>query len=322
MASDLRPVRYIILMYSIRVNPHFARLSAHLPRSPPGHLTALSAEHRLPEARRDPSFGRFPSVVHSIDRSLSCRICLCDRFPRRSRAGPVRLLPAGRVRSLPANRLRLDARGSATEQFSSRRSGVCSVPFPAENRSCGFGQPVSARCWLTMSSSRFQSSFAGYGDESALRRGGSISAQYNRRRIQFRLSKLFVLVLLTGVTLTGWNSISPYHKAQREQDAFIAAIEALGGSVRSDTFGPSWFPVRTVYSVSFNGRPLRDKDLAYLSKFPAPKPPFSCDLSASLVTDAGLPHLAKWTTMESLTLDGCQITDRGIRELRERKRAD
>lgn len=139
-------------------------------------------------------------------------------------------------------------------------------------------------------------------------------AAYDRRRVQFRLRTLFLLVLLTGVTVTAWNWI-----CRREQDRFIAAIEALGGQVTSDTFGPPWFPMRTVHSVFFSGRPLRDQDLAYLCKLRAPESPFRCDLSSSLVTDAGLPHLAKWTALDSLTLDRCQITDQGIREFARAK---
>jgi hypothetical protein len=135
-----------------------------------------------------------------------------------------------------------------------------------------------------------------------------------RRWLQFRLRELFVLVLFCGVALTGWNWISPYRKARREQDAFIAAVEALGGTVVSSTYGPSWFPVRHGHHVSFHRTPLGDKELAYLSTFPAAKSVVSCDLSSTLVTDAGLAHLANWSVMRSLYLHHCPITDRGISE--------
>lgn len=137
---------------------------------------------------------------------------------------------------------------------------------------------------------------------------------YNRRRLQFRLRTLFVLVLLCGVALTGWNWISPYHKARREQAAFIAAIEGLGGTVVSANYGPSWFPVQTAHVVSYNRQPLGDKDLAYLSTFPAAQFVIHCDLSSTLVTDACLAHLAKWSRIRDLRLDHCWITDRGISE--------
>jgi hypothetical protein len=135
---------------------------------------------------------------------------------------------------------------------------------------------------------------------------------YRRRWLQFRLREMFVLVLVCGVALTGWNWISPYREARREQDPFIAAIEALGGTVTSSRYGPSWYAVRFGHSVSFSGRPLRDKDVAYLSTFPAAKSVFVCDMSSSLVTDAGLAHLAKWSQIGALRLDGCRITDEGI----------
>lgn len=137
---------------------------------------------------------------------------------------------------------------------------------------------------------------------------------FGRRWLQFRLRELFVLVLLCGVALTGWNWISPYRKARQEKDALIAAIEALGGTVTSSTYGPSWYPVRVANNISFNGQPLRDRDLANLSTFPAAKSVVSCDLSSTLVTDSGLAHLGKWPVLQYLRLDCCCITDQGINE--------
>ncbi len=128
-----------------------------------------------------------------------------------------------------------------------------------------------------------------------------------------------MLMLVTGVALTGWNWISHYRKAGREQDAFIAAIHALGGTVSSDIGGHPWFPVRTGHFVSFNGPSLRDKDLAHLSTFPAAKSVFRGDFRSSPVTDAGLAHLAKWTGMRVLYLDRSPITDRGIRNFARAK---
>ena len=137
---------------------------------------------------------------------------------------------------------------------------------------------------------------------------------HRRRWLQFGLRELFVLVVLCGAALTGLNWISPYRKARHEQAEFIAAIEALGGTVASATYGPSWYPVQTAHVVSFNRQPLGDKDLAYLSTFPAAQFVIHCDLSSTLVTDARLAHLATCSRMQHLRLDRCWITDRGIRE--------
>ena len=97
---------------------------------------------------------------------------------------------------------------------------------------------------------------------------------YRRRWLQFRLRELFVLVLFCGVALTGLELDQSYRKARANKMRLSRRSKPwAAASYRLPTARPG-FPCSTGHYVSFNGQPLRDKDLAYLSTFPAAKSVF------------------------------------------------
>jgi hypothetical protein len=115
-----------------------------------------------------------------------------------------------------------------------------------------------------------------------------------KRRVQFSLRTLGLLVVVAGVALGIWRW------ATREQRA-IAALERLGGVVEylKDDKGP------------FRGVYVRGGD-AGLALLPRIKDVRIVFVEATGVTDAGLAPLAELRQLEDLSLHNCQITDAGL----------
>ena len=89
----------------------------------------------------------------------------------------------------------------------------------------------------------------------------------------------------------------------------IAAIEALGGSVRRDDERSG----RPVVYINLGGcQKLKDEDLKILASFPELR---VLVLGGTATSDAGLKHVAGLKNLTELYLIGTDITDAGLKEL-------
>jgi len=122
------------------------------------------------------------------------------------------------------------------------------------------------------------------------------------------------VVVLCVVGLLAYGS----WRAEKQQAA-IAVIERLGGTVEFEPGGPDWLRrwvgdermkgfdrVGVVFRSEVSDRDL--KPLSDISKLKA--------LKFWQITDKGLRHLRGLTDLESLALNNTQITDKGLRHLR------
>lgn len=137
-----------------------------------------------------------------------------------------------------------------------------------------------------------------------------------RRRLQFRLRTILLLVLLFAVPLS-WLA---HRRAQMRthQDA-ILHLEKLGGSVTSSCRSQSILQqALSPFSawdvkVSFRDRSeFGDQDVTHLKHLVGLR---SLDLRHTLITDVGLESLSDFSEIEELILNGTHIGDRGAMHL-------
>jgi hypothetical protein len=88
----------------------------------------------------------------------------------------------------------------------------------------------------------------------------------------------------------------------------VAKVEALGGIVRAIASSSNALEV----DLQFSGVALKDNHLEVLTSFPHIS---VLRLKNTGLTDAGLSHVAKVTTLQRLDLSGTAITDAGLKQL-------
>jgi hypothetical protein len=137
---------------------------------------------------------------------------------------------------------------------------------------------------------------------------------------QFRLRTVMVLLTLIGIGLA---AIANWRIRAERQAACLRPFVAMGGKVKYDNdaegetvawlagvFG--WDAVSAVRSISLSHTRVSDVDLERLA---ALRGPFSLHLSDTAVSDEGLRRLSG-ADIDALYVDRCFITDAGLRELR------
>ena len=152
-----------------------------------------------------------------------------------------------------------------------------------------------------------------------------------RRWYQFGLRTLLNGVMLAGC---GFAWLGLKVREARQQQAAVAAIEKLGGTVdydyqfdsRGDYLqgavlpGPAFFRAllgddsfRSVHSVHLTGMPVSDADVWQLTRrFPRLK---QLEIDDTQVSDAGLEPLSRFRELEDLRLSGTRVTDAGLKHL-------
>jgi len=143
-----------------------------------------------------------------------------------------------------------------------------------------------------------------------------------RRRFQFALRPLFVLVVAVAIPCT-WLVVE-VRRAEKQQKA-VEAIGEMGGKVvcdfqpgqNAEPPGPAWLRnmlpdhfFTTVIGVSY--AEATDADLMHLKSLMQ----LQClHLGGTRVTDAGLEHVKGSTHLQELFLGGTQVTDAGMENL-------
>jgi hypothetical protein len=117
-----------------------------------------------------------------------------------------------------------------------------------------------------------------------------------RRRWQFSLRTLLVLVLLggLGLGLVG-RKLDQARKQLRTKQAAVAGLNTLGATLRYAPEGAGWLP-----------RLLGDRL----------GPVVEVQLKGPGVTDRSLEHLEGLTSLQVLWLDGTHVTDAGLEHLK------
>ena len=141
---------------------------------------------------------------------------------------------------------------------------------------------------------------------------GSTARKPERRRLQFSLRMMFVVITVCALLL----GLVIWRIRQREQA--INTIEKLGGSVifGDDTPAPQWlkrvvFP--DVVVVDLAGTKASNADLARLEGFL--KPLETLKLDHTKITTGGLEHLAGLSALETLSLAGTGASDADLAHL-------
>ncbi|MEX2118863.1 MAG: hypothetical protein WD847_04570, partial [Pirellulales bacterium] len=146
----------------------------------------------------------------------------------------------------------------------------------------------------------------------------------SRRRLQYSLRWLLVIVTLSGIGLG-----LVVRRAERQRKA-VAGVRAGGGvvqydfedplspAVRPELPGPDWLCRRLgvdyfseVATVILTDS-ATDATAAHLSRLTSLQ---SLNLYGTQVTDAGLAHLTELTNLQSLYVGGTQVTDAGLAHL-------
>ena len=138
-----------------------------------------------------------------------------------------------------------------------------------------------------------------------------------RRWLRFSLRTLLILVTLLSIGLGTF-----VHRGERQRRA-VAAVKALGGSIRYDVSGTSpasdtlsrWLPrdyFDDVYLVSLMHCTVTNADLAHISRLTQLE---VLELDSTNVTDAGLAHVQGLTELTWLSINETQVTDSGLHHL-------
>lgn len=172
----------------------------------------------------------------------------------------------------------------------------------------------------------------------------------SRRRVglfprwnQFSFRLLLVALSLSAVMAGWWATyVAPY----RKQRQFAQLIAAQGGSVRTQTDGPSWVvwllgadSLQTIVEVRLEGNLITDECLRELRRLPdlerlalghrspgVVSPTFypsgletieRLDLSGTRVTDEGVSQLRACANLRTLFLDHTVVTDASLDELEQ-----
>jgi hypothetical protein len=132
------------------------------------------------------------------------------------------------------------------------------------------------------------------------------------RHLRFRLRTLLVVTTLVAVAL---GYFATEYKAVRDRSRVIAALQRRGAFVAFDDQGPSesdgikaWLGMLEVSAVSDITSDEAMQLLVGMDKL----------RSVAIrpgVTDAGLVHLQKLTTIEELKIVSDQVTDKGLRSI-------
>jgi hypothetical protein len=146
------------------------------------------------------------------------------------------------------------------------------------------------------------------------------------RWYQYRLRSLLILVTAASLPLS-WLAVK-IHQGRR-QKAAVAAIQALGGSVKYDSAmsrTPAWLRsslgddcFANVVLVDLRKTHATDVDIAFLDDLPK-----LCflGLSDTMVTDSGMKHLQGLSGLGFLLLGNTQITDVGLCHIADLQRLD
>ncbi|HEV3119419.1 MAG TPA: hypothetical protein VGY58_20350, partial [Gemmataceae bacterium] len=94
----------------------------------------------------------------------------------------------------------------------------------------------------------------------------------------------------------------PNPAVSQEENKILQDIKTQGGDYDVDDDG-------TVVSITCDGLPIKDADLARLRSFPKLQ---SLRLASTQITDAGLEHLKAFPGLQALDLSGTKITDKGL----------
>src|SRR5262249_43471151 len=128
----------------------------------------------------------------------------------------------------------------------------------------------------------------------AARRLVSLAGYLGRQR-QFSLRGLLVLVVVCAVGAAIWDH---WLRPVQERWQFMTAVGQLNGSATTDSL---W--------VRFSLNGATDNELAYLTSLPGKRKVIEVTLKRPSITDDGVAYLARFPELNTLVLDGCQITD-------------
>jgi hypothetical protein len=162
-----------------------------------------------------------------------------------------------------------------------------------------------------------------------------------RRRFQYSLRSLLVLVLLVSIVMSWVATKRQWATSQRQA---AAEIEKLGGAVRwdmgcvreggflSEATNVSFEGTQVTDAalehlnglthllwLEFQGTNIRDSGLRYLKGLARLR---WLNLEATQVTDAGLEHLESLGQLQGLSLCGTQITGTGLHHLKGLRQLD
>ena len=142
------------------------------------------------------------------------------------------------------------------------------------------------------------------------------NAKPRRRRFQFSLRSLLILVTLVAGLLVAWRVYVEPYRRQREA---MKLIEELGGQYKTEARSPAWMRrwveagnFQDVTAVSLGGPKVSDADLAHLTELTSLQTLY---LYKTEVSDAGLAHLKSLTKLKYLNLAHTRVTDAGVEAL-------
>jgi hypothetical protein len=154
-----------------------------------------------------------------------------------------------------------------------------------------------------------------------------VPSKQNRRWFQFRLRSLLLVIVIAACVAT-W--AARHRSKHEEQQAFVEAVTRLGGHAEIEPEGPRWLnslvgPAGRI-SVGIVGepysnqlatpdQPFGDHHVSALSRLGGAKYVVDFNLRDTGVTDAALKHLHSFSSLYSLNLTRCQITDHGVVQL-------
>ena len=142
------------------------------------------------------------------------------------------------------------------------------------------------------------------------RRDGMLSGMF-LRQVRFLLQidntmRILPFVLLTWLVLL---ADAQAQTAKESQDAAVAAIRKLGGTVTFDEENPG----KPLIGVNLSSTKVTDAGLQHLKGLTKLQ---SLNLSRNEVSDAGLEHLKGLTSLQMLYLGGTKVTDAGLVHLK------
>ena len=138
-----------------------------------------------------------------------------------------------------------------------------------------------------------------------------------RRWFQFSLRTIFIVMTLLALWL-GYIT----HRARQQKQA-VEAIEKLGGEVSYDyePAGPAWLRrligidyFASVTTVELLGREVTDAGLEHLKRLTSLRRLF---LSGTQISGAGLEYLKGLTRLVLLEVDDTEVSDIGVSELQQ-----